>query len=88
MSGSVCPEQVAQYSPEYPTGFFLLVALSKAGYGSGILPANSIVPLLWVMAAVFIMNGIGNFLSKNKIEQRIFGPVAFVLAAASVVLAL
>jgi hypothetical protein len=63
------------------------VVLSKAGYVRGILPASSIAPLLWVMAAVFIMNGIGNMLSKNAIEQRIFGPVAFVLAAASVVLA-
>jgi hypothetical protein len=70
------------------TGFFLLVTLSKAGYVGGILPANSLVPLLWLMAAVFIMNGIGNMLSKNAIEQRVFGPVAFVLAAACIVLAL
>jgi hypothetical protein len=62
------------------TGFFLLVTLSKAGYVGGILPANSLAPLWWVMAAVFVMNGIGNMLSKNVIEQRIFGPVALLLA--------
>jgi len=70
------------------TAFFLLVALCKAGYVSGILPANSLGPLLWVMAAVFVVNGMGTLLSKNNIEQRVFGPVAFVLAAVSILAAL
>lgn len=43
---------------------------------------------LWIMAAIFALNTVGNWLSVNEFERAVFTPVTLVLCAACVALAL
>ena len=44
--------------------------------------------IIWVMTIFFAFNTIGNILSKNKLEQRLFTPITILLTIFSLVLAL
>ncbi len=44
--------------------------------------------LLWAMAAMFILNTVGNLLSINETEKLIFTPITFVLSILCIRLAL
>lgn len=38
---------------------------------------------LWIFTGFFFLSAVGNFLSRNKWEQRLFGPIAIMLACCS-----
>jgi hypothetical protein len=44
--------------------------------------------ILWIMTIFFAFNTFGNILSKNKLEKRLFTPIAILLTVFSLVLAL
>lgn len=44
--------------------------------------------ILWVMTALFAFNTLGNILSKNKLEQKLFTPITILLTIFSLILAL
>ncbi len=52
------------------------------------LPGIFITILLWIMAALFALNTLGNLMSKNKLEQKLFTPMTVILTIFSVILAL
>jgi len=58
---------------------FIIVVLFKVNYL--ILPFHEIIltVALWVMVALFLLNTVGNLLSKNKLEKIIFTPITLVL---------
>ena len=70
------------------TAVFLFVVLVQAGILPLDLPKRLITYALWLMAGLFLLNTLGNAVSKNKLEQRLFTPVTVVLAIFSVILAL
>ena len=47
----------------------------KGGYAKPIIPAKMITILLWVFAALFTLNTIGNLFSQNIWETIIFTPL-------------
>jgi len=67
---------------------FLIVILVQAGIIPIEIPKKIITYILWVMAALFCLNTVGNAISKNKIEQGVFTPVTILLAIFSLILAL
>ena len=44
--------------------------------------------ILWIMTILFAFNTIGNILSKNRLEQRLFAPITILLTVFSLALAL
>jgi hypothetical protein len=44
--------------------------------------------MVWLLAALFALSTLGNLLSSSKLEQRMMTPVAFILCAACVIVAL
>jgi hypothetical protein len=44
--------------------------------------------ILWIMTILFAFNTIGNILSKNRLEQRLFAPITILLTVFSLTLAL
>jgi hypothetical protein len=67
---------------------FLFVVLIQAGTLTVDLPKRVISYALWLMAGLFLLNTVGNVISKNKLEQRLFTPVTMALTIFSVILAL
>jgi hypothetical protein len=67
---------------------FLLVVLRKTGKLRFIPNEKVINGVLWVMAAVFLLNTVGNMLSRNYWEMIVFTPVTFVLTVCCVILAM
>lgn len=43
---------------------------------------------LWMMTVLFALNTLGNIVSKNKLELRLFTPIAILLTIFSLILAL
>jgi hypothetical protein len=52
------------------------------------IPKKVITYSLWLMTGLFLLNTLGNALSKNKLEKRLFTPVTILLAIFSLTLAL
>lgn len=52
------------------------------------IPGKIITVALWLMAGLFLLNTLGNAISKNKLEQRVFTPITLLLTIFSVILAL
>lgn len=52
------------------------------------IPGKIIKVALWIMAGLFLLNTLGNAISKNKLEQRVFTPITLLLTIFSVILAL
>jgi len=67
---------------------FVIVVLVQANYFTIDVPKKIITYILWLMAGLFLLNTLGNAISKNKLEQRLFTPVTILLAIFSLVLAL
>lgn len=68
--------------------FFLLSILAHADFGLIIFSKITMTIILWIMTIFFAFNTIGNILSKNKLEQRLFTPITILLTIFSLVLAL
>lgn len=70
------------------TSVFINVILAQAGFGMINIPDKIITYALWLMTGLFLVNTLGNVVSKNKIERLVFTPVTIVMAIFTVVLAL
>lgn len=67
---------------------FVMVVLVQANFLAIEVPKKIITYILWLMAGLFLLNTLGNAISKNKLEQRLFTPVTILLAIFSIFLAL
>jgi hypothetical protein len=67
---------------------FLIVVLVQARYMAIPISDKIVTYALWLMAALFLLNTLGNAVSKNKVEQRLFTPLTILLAMFSILLAL
>ncbi|HMM11156.1 MAG TPA: hypothetical protein PKE03_03575 [Bacteroidales bacterium] len=68
--------------------FFLWVVAQASGFADAIISAIWLKLLLWFMTALFALNILGNLSSPSKTEKLIFTPLALLLAASCLVLAL
>lgn len=66
----------------------LIVVLLKADFLPFHLSENAFKVVFWVMSTLFLLNTVGNILSKNKLERAIFTPITILLTFFSIVLAL
>jgi hypothetical protein len=67
---------------------FIIVILAQAGFWTSNIPNKVITFALWLMMGLFLLNTLGNAISKNKIERLVFTPITILLAIFSLVLAL
>jgi hypothetical protein len=67
---------------------FVIGVLVQADFLAIDIPKKIITYLLWLMTGLFLLNTLGNAISKNKLEQRLFTPATILLAIFSLVLAL
>src|SRR4051812_4504547 len=67
---------------------FVIVILVQANFLIIDIPRRIITYALWLMTGLFLLNTLGNAISKNKLEQRLFTPVTILLAIFSSILAL
>lgn len=67
---------------------FIIVVLMKANFLSIGIERKIITYSLWLMTGLFLLNTLGNALSKNKLEQRLFTPLTILLAIFSLILAI
>lgn len=70
------------------TVLFITVILAAANFAAIEIPKKIITYALWIMAGLFCLNTIGNTVSGNGIERRLFAPVSLLLAIFSFTLAL
>jgi hypothetical protein len=68
--------------------FFLISVLVHSGIWMIDFSKLFMKIILWIMTIFFAFNTFGNFLSKNKLEKRLFTPIAILLTVFSLVLAL
>ncbi len=68
--------------------FFLCVISIKAGVFKVDFPENVLNYIVWAMTALFFLNTVGNLLSKNSLEKKIFTPVTILLTIFLLILAL
>jgi hypothetical protein len=67
---------------------FVIVILMQMSFLTIDIPKKVITYSLWLMTGLFLLNTLGNALSKNKLEKRLFTPVTILLAIFSLTLAL
>lgn len=70
------------------TSLFIVVILVQAGFWTINISNRIITVSLWIMTGFFLLNTLGNIISKNKIERLVFTPITILLAIFSLVLAL
>ena len=67
---------------------FVIVILVQGSFLTIDIPKKIITYALWLMTGLFLLNTLGNAISKNKLEKRLFTPVTILLAIFSLTLAL
>ena len=67
---------------------FIGIILEQAQLLTFGIPQKALTIMLWIMAALFLFNTLGNAVSKNKLEQKLFTPITLLLAILSLILAL
>jgi hypothetical protein len=67
---------------------FVIVILIQMSFLTIDIPKKVITYSLWLMTGLFFLNTLGNAISKNKLEKRLFTPVTILLAIFSLILAL
>jgi hypothetical protein len=67
---------------------FVIVILTQMSFINIDIPKKVITYSLWLMTGLFLLNTLGNAISKNKLEKRLFTPVTILLAIFSLILAL
>jgi membrane protease YdiL (CAAX protease family) len=68
--------------------FFLFIALLKANFIKINFPENILNYIIWGMVALFLLNTVGNLLSKNSLEKKIFTPITILLMIFLLIIAL
>lgn len=59
--------------------FCLFIVLAHLGTLTFDIPKKLTILFLWIITLFFTLNIFGNIKSKNKFEQKIFTPIAFIL---------
>ena len=77
-----------EFSSVLINSLFIIVILTQADYIKINIPNKIITYALWFMTGMFILNTLGNAVSKNKIERFLFTPITMLLAIFSLILAL
>ena len=67
---------------------FVIVVLQQANFLALDIPKKIITYSLWLMSGLFLLNTLGNAISKNKLEQKLFTPLTILLTIFSLLLAL
>ena len=67
---------------------FVVVILVQSKFIEIGLPQKIVTYTLWLMTGLFVLNTLGNLVSKNKFEKRVFTPVTILLSVFSLWLAL
>lgn len=67
--------------------FFLFVIVMHLNILPISFPKIIMKSILWVMSFLFAINTLGNILSKNKFEQRLFTTITILLTIFSLILA-
>ena len=67
---------------------FLFIILVHSNYLAIDFPKKIMTLILWIMTAMFAFNTVGNAMSKNKLEQKLFTPITIILTIFSFILAL
>lgn len=67
---------------------FVIVILMQMSFLTIDIPKKVITYSLWLMTGLFLLNTLGNAISKNKLEKRLFTPVTLLLGIFSLTLAL
>lgn len=70
------------------TSLFIIVILVQADFLTIDIPNKIITYALWLMTGLFLLNTLGNAISKNKVEQRLFTPITILLTIFTLILAL
>ncbi len=65
---------------------FILVILGRSGFLTWTLSTRFYIVAVWIIAALFTLNTVGNILSHNKTESLIFTPVTLLLTVACILL--
>lgn len=61
-------------------GLFIAVMLSRLSFWPSPLSPKFLRICLWFMAIFFLLNSLGNVLSKNSFEQLVFTPLTLILS--------
>lgn len=67
---------------------FLFVILVQSQVLTIDIPKQVMTFLFWTMTTLFLFNTLGNVISKNALEQRLFAPITIILTMLSLILAL
>ena len=67
--------------------FFILI-LIQSGILTYEFPQRIMTIMLWFMSGLFLLNTIGNLMSKNRMEKIFFTPVTIILTVLTFLLAL
>jgi len=70
------------------TSAFIMVILVQTGFWIINIPNRIITIALWLMTGLFLLNILGNVVSKNKFERLVFTPITILMAIFSLILAL
>jgi hypothetical protein len=65
---------------------FIFVILGRAGYLTWSLSKRFFIVGVWIMAALFILNTVGNIFSLNETERLVFTPITLILSIACIML--
>lgn len=65
-----------------------MVILVQTGFWIINIPNRIITIALWLMTGLFLLNILGNVVSKNKFERLVFTPITILMAIFSLILAL
>jgi hypothetical protein len=61
----------------------IVTVLIKAGFLKFVVNQKIITIVFWIMFIIFLMNTIGNILSKNEFEKMVFTPLTLILSILS-----
>ncbi len=67
---------------------FLVLILIQSGILTYEFPQRIMTIMLWFMSGLFLLNTIGNLMSKNRMEKIFFTPVTIILTVLTFLLAL
>jgi hypothetical protein len=56
------------------------VVATRGGHMHGVIPERGVVPLLWMLVVLFVLNTVGNLFAATMVETVVFTP--FTLASA------
>ena len=74
-----------EFSSVLINSLFIIVILTQADCIKINIPNKIITYALWFMTGMFILNTLGNAVSKNKIERFLFTPITMLLAIFSLI---